>query len=385
MSKRELQVGMIGYSFMGKAHSFGYKNLQLFYNPDVLPTPHVLCGRNQDALKEAAKRYGWPLISTDWQAVVNDPSLDIIDISAPGEVHAKIAIAAAQAGKIVFCEKPLANNLAEAKAMYEAVKIADVKHMINFNYRRCPAVALAKRLIEEGLLGDIYSFLGLYLQDWIIDPNFPAVWRLTTPGGGPRGDLAAHSVDLARYLVGEITSVTAQEKTFITERPAPPTTKGEGLAVISSSTEMVKVNVEDASMFLVKFTNGAQGVFVATRLAPGRKNHNQFEIHGSKGSISFCFEDMNRLMFYSLEDPKYLRGWRDIMLVDDGTNAWWPEGHPIGYGELFIMQMKELSDAIDKDRMPSPNFADGVQCNAVLHAIGESAKSGQWENVEQIV
>ncbi|MCD6170420.1 MAG: Gfo/Idh/MocA family oxidoreductase [Candidatus Latescibacteria bacterium] len=383
---RKVNVGLIGYAFMGKAHSHGYKDVQIFY-PDLgaVPVMKVICGRNREAVKAAASQYGWEEYETSWQRVVERDDIDLVDISTPGHLHKEMAIAAAQAGKDILCEKPLANSLEEAQAMLEAVQKAGVKHMVGFNYRRVPAVALAKRLIQEGKLGQIYHFRAVYLQDWIVDPEFPLVWRLQKDkaGSGPLGDLAAHSVDLARHLIGEITEVVGMAKTFIEERPLLAQAKGAGLSG-EAAAGRGKVTVEDAVLFLAKFQNGALGSFEATRFASGRKNYNRFEINGSRGSLVFNLERMNELEFYSREDEGHTQGFRTILVTESGhryAGAWWPPGHIIGYGETFVNQTYELMQAIAEDRQPSPDFSDGVRCQAVLEAVSRSITEGGWVRV----
>lgn len=383
---KKIGVGIIGYSFMGKAHSFGYKNLPVFYDCEAIPQMKVICGRNEDAVKAAAQKYGWESWETDWRKLVAREDVDVVDVCTPGDLHVEMCIAAAEAGKTVFCEKPLAKSLANARKMLDAVQRAGVKHMVNFNYRVVPAIALAKRLISEGKIGQIYHFRGVYLQDWIVDPEFPFVWRLDREiaGSGPLGDLAAHTVDLARFLVGDISEVVAMEKTFIKERPVPAdAVKGTGLAVQAGGGR-AQVTVEDAVMFLAKFRNGALGTFEATRFASGRKNYNGFEINGSKGSLAFNFEDMNKLLYQSRADESHAQGFRTILATEgehDFAGAWWPPGHIIGYGETFVNSIYVLMDAIAKDKMPTPDFVDGAKCQAVLEAVGTSIKQNAWARV----
>jgi predicted dehydrogenase len=385
---KKINVGMIGYSFMGKAHSFGYKNVGIFYELESLPVMKVLCGRKVEGVSAAAERYGWESYETDWKKLVHRDDIDVVDICTPNNQHHEIVIGTAEAGKNIFCEKPLAKTLGEAKEMLQAVRKAGVKHMIGFNYRTVPAIVLAKRLIDEGKLGEIYHFRGVYLQDWIVDPKVPLSWRLNgeIAGSGPLGDLAAHTVDIARYLLGDITSVVANWKTIIEERPLQAeTVKGTGIGDVQAAEETGKVTVEDAVMFLAKFANGALGTFEATRFATGRKNYNTFEVNGSKGSVRFCFEDMNRLEFYSREDVNYAQGWRNILAtegVHEFAGAWWPPGHIIGYGETFVNEVYVLLDALAKDKMPKPDFVDGIKCQAILEAVVNSIKSKAWESVE---
>ena len=384
---REIGVGIIGYSFMGKAHSFGYTNMPMFYDCEAIPVKKVICGRKEEGVKAAAAKYGWESWETDWQKLVARDDIDVVDVCTPGDLHVEMSIAAAEAGKTVFCEKPLAKSLANARKMLDGVQKAGVKHMVGFNYRVVPAIALAKRLIDEGKIGEIYHFRGVYLQDWIVDPEFPFVWRLDREiaGSGPLGDLAAHTVDTARFLVGDIDEVVAMEKTFVKDRPQPAEdVKGSGLAVAAGGGR-TEVTVEDAVMFLTKFKNGALGTFEATRFASGRKNFNGFEINGSKGSVAFNFEDMNKLLYQSREDESHAQGFRTILATEgehDFAGAWWPPGHIIGYGETFVNEVYALMDAIANDKMPTPDFVDGVKCQAVLEAVTTSIKENAWAKVE---
>ena len=390
MAKQEVNVGMIGYAFMGKAHSFGYRNCRLFYDTGCVPVMKVICGRTPDAVESAAAQYGWQECETDWRKVVERDDIDVIDVSTPGNLHRDMSVAAAEAGKHVFCEKPLANSFAEAVEMMEAAEKAGVVHMCGYNYRTVPAVALARKLIEEGKLGEIYHFRAQYLQDWIMDPDFPLVWRLQKPvaGSGPIGDLGAHITDLALFLVGDISRVSACQKTFIKERPLEVTGGvGDKLADVARASEKGEVTVEDASGWLADFACGAMGVFEVTRFAGGRKNYNTFEINGAKGSLRFCFEDMNYLEYWSADDPAAEQGFKKILVtnaVHKYFDAFWPDGHIIGYGETFVSEVAELMEAIEEGRAAVPSFADGVRCQAVLEAIGDSCESGRWTDVPSV-
>ncbi|HYO23963.1 MAG TPA: Gfo/Idh/MocA family oxidoreductase, partial [Lacipirellulaceae bacterium] len=315
MPVKSLNVALIGYKFMGKAHSQAWRTVSRFFELPLEPAMKVVCGRDAAAVGEFAERWGWEASSTDWHDAVSRKDVDLVDISTPGYTHRDIAVAAAEAGKHVWCEKPLTFTLAEAKEMLAAVKKAGVKHAVNFNYRRCPAVALAKRMIENGDIGPIRHARFTYLQDWLVDPQFPMNWRLRrdAAGSGAHGDLGSHIVDLARHLVGDVAEVVGMKKTFITERPAEGTSSGL-TATAGKGTE--KVTVDDASVFLAKFAGGALGTFEATRLAPGRKNYNRFEINGAKGSLAWCFEDLNYLDYYATDDPEDRRGFRRIMATE---------------------------------------------------------------------
>ncbi len=367
-----INVALIGYAFMGKAHSNAYRQVARFFSPRLTPRMKVLCGRTPSKVRAAAREYGWDETATDWEEVVNRKEIDLVDVATPGDSHAEIAIAAARAGKAVICEKPLANTVAEAERMLAAVGKAGVTHMICHNYRRAPAVMLAKQLIEEGQLGDIRHYRGTYLQDWVTDPRFPLVWRLDKKkaGSGALGDIAAHSIDLARFLVGEITEVAGDLKTFIKTRPLPDNPKKTG-----------RVTVDDASTALVRFRNGAIGTIEATRMAPGRKNYNRFEINGSLGSLAFDLERMNELELYLESDTPRVRGFRRILVTESGHpyfKAWWPPGHIIGYEHTFIHTVYDLLEAMADGRVPRPNFKDGVRNQRVLAAIEKAAATRRW-------
>jgi predicted dehydrogenase len=372
---RVINVALIGYAFMGKAHSNAYRQVAPFFSPRFTPRMKVICGRNSPNVEAAARLYGWEEASTDWRTVVTRKDIDLVDVSTPGDSHAEIAIAAARAGKAVICEKPLANSVTEAERMLRAVEKAGVAHMVCHNYRRAPAVMLARHLIEDGRIGEIRHFRGTYLQDWIADPAFPLVWRLdkTKAGSGALGDIAAHSIDLARFLVGEISEVSGHLETFIKERPLPSNKRKSGT-----------VTVDDAAMALVRFENGAIGTIEATRMALGRKNHNRFEINGSKGSIAFDLERMNELEVYFESDPAAVRGFRRVMVTESShpfVKAWWPPGHIIGYEHTFTHTIYDLLEAMADNRVPSPSFDDGLRNQKVLAAIEKSAKTRRWVGV----
>jgi predicted dehydrogenase len=372
----EVNVALIGYAFMGRAHSNAYRQVTPFFQPRLRPRMKVLCGRNAGAVRAAAAQLGWEEAATDWREVVRRKDVDLVDVSTPGDTHAEIAIAAARAGKTVFCEKPLANTLGEAEKMLKAVEKAGVTHMICHNYRRAPAVTFAKELIGSGRLGEVRHFRGTYLQDWIVDPDFPLVWRLQKDkaGSGALGDLASHSIDLARFLVGEIVEVAAALETFIKERPLPDKPRKKG-----------KVTVDDAAISLVRFASGAIGTIEATRMAPGRKNYNRFEVNGSEGSLAFDLERMNELEVFFRGDPGGLQGFRRILVTEAADHpfvkAWWPPGHIIGYEHTFTHTVYDLLEALDRGKLPSPNFEDGVRNQKVLDAIERAAGTRRWVRV----
>jgi len=370
--KKKLNVAMIGHRFMGKAHSNAWRQVSRFFDLPVDPVMKVICGRDETAVKAAADLYGWQDYSTSWQQVVERADVDVVDICTPGDLHMPIAVAAAEAKKAVFCEKPLANTLAEAEHMLEAVRRNSCIHMLCHNYRRAPAVMLAKRFIDEGQIGALYHYRGSYLQDWIVDPDFPRVWRLEKrrTGSGALGDLVSHTADLSRYLVGEITEVSGLLKTFITERPLP------------GSDKKAAVDVDDAAISLIKFENGAVGTIEASRFALGHKNHLRFEINGSKGSVAFDLEKLNELELYIEAGPD--SGFKKILVTDARhpyVDAWWPPGHIIGYEHTFIHTVRDLVGAIDKQEIPTPNFEDGVRNQRVLDGIERASSSQKWEIV----
>ncbi|MGH7500578.1 MAG: Gfo/Idh/MocA family protein [Longimicrobiales bacterium] len=365
-------IAMIGYAFMGKAHSNAYRQVRAFFSPRLEPRMKVVCGRNLAGAEAAARQYGWDEAATDWHEVVTRPDIDLVDICTPGDSHAEIAMAAAQAGKAVFCEKPLANTIEEAERMLAAVEKHGIAHMICHNYRRAPAVTFAKQLIEAGRIGEIRHYRGTYLQDWIVDPEFPRVWRLQREkaGSGALGDIASHSIDLARYLVGEITRVAGMLETFVRERPLP-----------DDPSRRAKVTVDDAALSLVRFENGAIGSIEATRMAPGRRNFNRFEINGSNGSIAFDLERMNELDVFFRDDPATVQGFRTINVTQPDhpwASHWWPPGHIIGYEHTFTHTVYDLLEAIADGRNPSPDFVDGVRNQRILGAIEDSAERGTW-------
>ncbi len=380
---KEIRVGMVGYKFMGKAHSHAYHDLPMFFPDAAKPVMKVICGRDSHAAAQAAKQFGWEESVSDWRELTKREDIDLIDINAPSNVHKEIALEAAKHGKHIFCEKPLALTLSDAREMLEAAEQAKIKHMVGFNYRFLPAVQLAKTLIQEGRLGHIYHFRAWFLQDWIIDPDFPLVWRLQkdAAGSGSLGDLGAHLIDMARFLLAdEFKEVIGMSETFIKERPLPEAMTGLS-AKGSKGAGKGKVDVDDAALFLARFEGGALGSFEATRFAAGHRCTNAFEINGSKGSIRFDFERMNELMVYFTDDPDDVQGFRRVLATDPAhayMEAWWPPGHTIGYEHSFIHEVLELMNAIRDDRQPSVNFYDGVKCQEVLEAVEKSVRERCW-------
>jgi predicted dehydrogenase len=369
LKSNEIGVGLVGYKFMGRAHSNAYRQVGRFFDLELSPRMRAVCGRDEAGVRDAATSLGWEGYETDYRRLLERDDIDLVDVATPGNTHHEIAIAALEAGKHVLCEKPLANTLEEAREMLDAARAAATINMVCFNYRRVPAVQLAKRLIEEGRLGEIRHWRAAYLQDFVLDPDFPLIWRFQreAAGSGALGDLGAHLVDLAHFLIGPITRVVGTAETFIKERPL----EGSGV-------ERGQVTVDDAAAFLARFENGAIGTFEATRLAPGRKNHNSFEINGSKGSLVFDLERMNELEVYFVDDPADLQGFRTVMVTEPHhpyVGAWWPPGHIIGYEHTFVHTVK---DAIAAGKNPAPTFEDGYRCQAVLDAVERSLESGTW-------
>jgi predicted dehydrogenase len=386
---KTLRVGMIGYGFMGKAHSNGWRQAPHFFPMKADIEMHTICGRNPEALEQARVKYGWKKACTDWREVVNSPEIDIIDIGTSNLTHAEISIAAAKTGKHILCEKPLAMNVAEAKKMLDAARKAGVKHMVGFNYRRCPAVAFARKMIDAGKLGPIRHFRATYLQSWLGDPKFPMTWRMRkeTAGSGAHGDLNAHLVDLAHYLVGDIAETVGLQETFIKERQK----EGQAIGLSASAGKgMEKVTVDDASVFLARFAAGknvapgAYGTFEATRLAAGHKNYNRFEINGTEGSLIFNLERMNELEYCDRNAPADQPGFTTILCtekVHPYMEAWWPPGHMLGYEHTFVHQMVDFVNAIATNSPIQPDFLEGGKCVAVLESVVKSSESGRWVKV----
>jgi predicted dehydrogenase len=376
----EIGVGMLGYAFMGKAHSNAFKKIPyMMYPPPAIPKMIAIAGRNEEAVKEAALRYGYETYYTDWKQMIQDDRIQLFDNGGPNDAHADPCIAAAKAGKHILCEKPLARNAKEAAKMLEAVTKAGVKHAVAFNYRFVPAIRQIREIVESGALGQIYHFRAVYLQEWIMPHyNTPHIWRLdkNIAGSGALGDLGAHIIDLGRYLVGEFKNVSALTKTFIPERPG-------------SDGKMKPVTVDDAFVAAVEFENGAIGTFEATRFAAGRKNANNFEINGEKGSICFNLERMNEMeVFWVGSQPKETQGFTNV-LVSEGYHPWWsnwwPQGHMIGWEHTFVHEITHLLDAIVNDKSVAPygaDFLDGYKNAVICDAILKSAENGKRVDVK---
>jgi predicted dehydrogenase len=385
MARPSLNVGMIGYNFMGKAHSNAWRQAPRFFDLPAEIVLHTVCGRSLKNVEAAREQLGWKNASIDWKAVVSDPEIQIIDICTPNDSHCEIALDAARNGKAVLCEKPLGMDLEQCAEMVAAVKKAKVVNMVCHNYRRIPAIAQAKRMIERGDLGDrIYHVRARYAQDWIADPNFPLVWRLQQKisGSGTHGDIDSHIIDLGRYLVGEISEVCGLMQTFIKKRPILEEV-GTGLGA-KAGKKLGTVTVDDAVSWIGRFKNGAIANFEATRFAYGRKNHITVEINGSKGSLFFNMEDMNRLQYYSQEEAEDTRGFRDILVtetVHPYGAAWWPTGHIIGYEHTFTNTFADFVKAVVDGKSVQPTFEDGLKNEKVLVAIEQSARTRSWVNV----
>lgn len=379
MDERELKVAMIGYAFMGRAHSHAWRTVAGVFELPVVPRMAVICGRDRSRLEEARAALGWSEAETDWRVVVERSDIDIIDICTPGSSHVDIAVAALEAGKHVLCEKPLANTVTEAERMAEAAgraAAAGVRSMVAFNYRRVPAAALARRLVAEGRLGEIRHVRASYLQDWAVDPELPLLWRFDAheAGLGALGDMASHLIDLTQFLVGDrLARVSAMSDTFIRERPSLDGARREG------------VTVDDAAAFIGRFGGGATALFEVSRLAPGRKNALRLEVNGSAGSLGWNLETMNELELYLASDSPEVQGFRTILVTQPEhpwLDAWWPPGHIIGWEHAFTHEVRDLVVSIASGSDPEPSFAEGLQVQRVLGAVVASARDGTWTDIE---
>ncbi|MBN1963490.1 MAG: Gfo/Idh/MocA family oxidoreductase [Anaerolineae bacterium] len=375
----QLGIGMLGYAFMGKAHSNAFKTIPyMMYPPVAIPRLVAVCGRDEAAVAEAARRYGYERAYTDWREMLADEAIDVFDNGGPNDAHAEPCIVAAEAGKHVFCEKPMARSAAEAQAMLDAVEKAGVKHMVAFNYRFVPAVMQARKLIESGALGQIYHWRAVYLQEWGMDRQMTTTWRFQqkTAGSGALGDLGAHIIDLARFLVGEPQQIMGLTHTWITERP-------------DGSGGMTPSDVDDAFVALVAFENGALGTLEASRFAQGRKNHQVFEINAENGSLRFNLERLNELeVFWRGEEPKETRGFHTA-LISEGYHPywenWWPQGHVIGWEHSFVHEFNHFFDAIVNGKDVAPygaTFVDGYRNAVICDAILESARGGRTVSIK---
>ncbi|MDH6213734.1 putative dehydrogenase [Streptomyces pseudovenezuelae] len=384
-----LGVAMIGHSFMGAVHSQAWRTAPRVFDLPFDVDMTVVCGRDPKGTARAAERLGWGDWAADWQQVVRRDDVDVVDICTPGDSHADIATAALAAGKHVLCEKPLANTVEEAERMAAAAQVAaeaGVRSMVGFNNRRVPALAHAARLIAEGRIGEVRHVRAQYLQDWIVDPEFPLVWRLRKEraGSGALGDLGSHVIDLLQHLTGErLTGVSATQATFVTERPLP--TESSGLSARAGE-QRGQVTVDDATAFTGRLEGGALVVVEATRFATGRKNAMRIEVNGSRGSVAFDFESMNELLLYDADDPETEAGFRRILVTEPEhpyLGAWWPPGHGLGYEHAFVHQVHDFLTAVAEDGSePRPSFADGLQVQYVMRAVERSAAdSSRWTSV----
>jgi predicted dehydrogenase len=376
--ERELRIGLVGYGFMGRAHTNAYKRVNDFFPVPFRPVLTAVCGRNREKVEEFATHWGYESTETDWRTLVQRPDVDAIDIAVPNNMHAEIAIAAAFAGKTVFCEKPLARSLTEAGSMVEAVEKAGVPNMVWYNYRRVPAVTLAKQFIDEGRLGRVFHYRAKFLQDWTMSPALPqggaALWRLDAEaaGSGVTGDLLAHCIDTALWLNGPIGQVTAMMETFIKERRHQETG------------DVQPVRIDDASAFLARFENGSLGTFEATRYARGHKALYTFEVNGEKASLAWDLHDLHRLEWFDHRDEGILRGWRSIHITDGDhpyMNRWWVPGLQIGYEHSFVHQVADFLTSLADGRPAAPSFRDALETERVTHAVLNSARRGMWEKV----
>ena len=377
-----LGVGMVGYSFMGVAHSQGWRNARSFFDPALVPDLVAIGGRDAAAASDMARRFDWQHVETDWRDLIARPDVDLVDICTPGDTHAEIAIAALEAGKHVLCEKPLANTVDEARAMVAAAEKArqrGIRSMVGFTYRRVPALAFARQLVQEGRIGEIRHVRAQYLQDWLVDPQAPLSWRLQKDraGSGALGDIGAHIIDLTHFVTGErIGGVSAMMETFVRERPLPGAVHGLSAEI---GTGRGAVTVDDAAIFLARLSGGGFATFEATRFATGRKNAIRLEINGSRGSLAFDFEDMNVLHVHDATAPAREAGFTRVVVTEAShpyVAHWWPAGHGLGYEPGFSHQAADLLDAISRGVDPEPSFADGLAVQEVLAAVEVSAASG---------
>ena len=371
---KEVNIGIVGTQFMGQAHSNAWMDVAAYYDLPVKPVMKAACDHIAANLPPFCQRFGWQSQETDWRRLVERKDIDVIDICTSNDVHMPIAIAAAQVGKHILCEKPFALNTTQAQAMHDAAKKSGVCNMVAFNYRRVPAIALAKQLIGEGKIGRVFHFNAVYYQDWLVDPGFPYVWRhdKQIAGSGAHGDMNAHIVDLARFLVGEIDAVCGAEEIFIKERKR---SDGSGIGTVTA---------DDALFSLARFRDGALGSFMATRFANGRKNFLRFELFGSEGSLLFNLERLNEIQYYSNREDVREQGFRTILAteaVHPYINKWWPPGHIIGWEHTFIHEVGDLLMAIADEEAVQPDFYDGLRNQQVLDAMQAAAANKAWVDI----
>ncbi len=383
-----MRVAMIGYGFMGAAHSQGWRVAPRFFDLPAHPEMAVVVGRNGDAVAAAAEKWGWAESATDWREVIARDDIDIVDIVTPGDSHAEIAIAALEAGKHVLCEKPLANTVAEAEAMATAAEKAEksgVYAMLGHTYRRLPATTFARDLVAAGRIGTVQQVRASYLQDWLTDPSVPLAWRLQKDlaGSGALGDIGAHIIDLTQYITGmRLTTVSGTLETIAKQRPVLESSSGLGG---TGGTELGDVTVDDVALFTGRYDSGVLGIFEATRFATGRKNALRVEVSGTKGAIAFDLEDLNTLQVYDSTAEAGMQGFTRVLVTEPQhpyIANWWPTGHMLGYEHGFVHQAKDFVEAIAAGVTPSPSFADGVQVQRVLAAVEASAGAGSaWTAV----
>ena len=381
MAKKPLRIGLIGYGFMGRAHSNAFAKVGNFFDSEYTLVRQAVCARNEDAVSQFAARWGYASIETDWRKLIARDDIDVVDIAVPNNLHAEMAIAAAKAGKMILCEKPLGFNVKDAEKMVAAVEKAKVPNMVWYNYRRCPAVVMARQLIDEGRLGRIFHYRANFLQDWTINADLPqggaALWRLDAKaaGSGVTGDLLAHCIDTALWLNSGIKDGNAMTETFIKERKHQLTGK------------MEKVSIDDACAFLCHFNNGSLGLFESTRYARGHKALYTLEINGEHASIKWDLHDLHRLQWFDHKDEGRLRGWRSIH-VSDGDQPymknWWVPGLQIGYEHSFVHQVADFLKGLESGEGARPNFRDGLATDYVVDAVLSSAKSKKWTKVKQV-
>jgi len=380
---KQLRIGLIGYGFMGRAHSNAYLKVNHFFDLKYQPVLKAACARSEENVKAFAAKWGYESIETDWRRLIERDDIDLIDICVPNNLHAEIAIAAARAGKMILCEKPLALDGAQGQKMVQAVEKAGVPNMVWYNYRRVPAVTLAKRLIDEGRLGRIFHYRAKFLQDWTISPDLPqggtALWRLDVKaaGSGVTGDLLAHCIDTALWLNGRIEKVNAMTETFIKQRKHTVTGKVE------------KVGIDDACAFLARFSNGSLATFESTRYARGHKALYTFEVNGEHASLAWDLHDLHRLEYFDHRDEGKVRGWRSIHVSDHGgdhpyMDKWWVPGLQIGYEHSFVHQVADFLEGLAKGKPVSPTFRDALDTQYVCDAVLKSGKTGRWEKVKTV-
>lgn len=369
-----LSIGLVGYGFMGRAHSNAYRQVNQFFDLEYQPVLKAVAARSVGSAREFARCWGWQRVESDWRKLVEASDIEAIDICSPNNTHCEIALAAAAAGKIVLCEKPLAVNLDEAERMVRAVEKSGKANLVWFNYRRVPAISLAKQIIDEGRLGRIFHYRATYLQDWTISPKVPlggpATWRLEkeVAGAGVSGDLLAHNIDTALWLNGAMSNVCAMTEIFIQERQ-------------TRDGKPARVELEDVCTFLARFSNGSNGTFEATRYARGRKNRNSFEVNGENGSLYFDLEDMHQLQYFNHEDPGHLQGWRTILVTGAEhpyMAKWWVPGCVIGYEHTFINTLADFLSCLKKGERMRPDFRDALETQAIVDAVLESARTEKW-------